>query len=68
VDYKTHRTDVPAELDALTTHYQAQLGYYRAGIQRLWPTLAIKAGLLFTDSLTWKTLTLAHENTTSAEN
>ncbi len=56
VDYKTHHTHDVAELDALAEYYQPQLDYYRIGIQRLWPTLPIKAGLLFTDTLTWKPL------------
>lgn len=56
VDYKTHHTQDSAALEALTEHYQAQLDYYRAGIQRLWPALPVKAGLLFTTTLTWKPL------------
>ncbi|NOX90870.1 MAG: UvrD-helicase domain-containing protein [Gammaproteobacteria bacterium] len=57
VDYKTHHTRNTAELDALAEHYQPQLDYYRIGIQRLWPALPVKAGLLFTGALTWKPLT-----------
>lgn len=56
VDYKTHRTSNPVELNALAEHYQTQLDYYHAGIQRLWPNLPVKAGLLFTDTITWKPL------------
>ncbi|MCF6339104.1 MAG: UvrD-helicase domain-containing protein [Gammaproteobacteria bacterium] len=56
VDYKTHHIDNAAKLDALAKHYQPQLNYYRIGIQRLWPTLPIEAGLLFTDMLAWKPL------------
>jgi len=56
VDYKTHHIDNATELDALAEHYQSQLNYYRIGIQRLWPTLPIEAGLLFTDMLAWKPL------------
>jgi ATP-dependent helicase/nuclease subunit A len=56
VDYKTHQTHNSEELDALVEHYQAQLEYYRAGIQRLWPALPVKAGLLFTNTRTWKPL------------
>jgi len=59
VDYKTHHIDNTVKLDALTEHYQPQLNYYRMGIQRLWPTLPIKAGLLFTDMLAWKPLSLS---------
>ncbi len=59
VDYKTHHIDNTAKLDALAEHYQPQLNYYRIGIQRLWPTLPIKAGLLFTDMLAWKPLSLS---------
>ncbi|HHI94789.1 MAG TPA: DNA helicase UvrD [Gammaproteobacteria bacterium] len=58
VDYKTHRINNRAELDVLVEHYRPQLDYYRIGIQRLWPAFLIKAGLLFTDTLTWKPLDL----------
>ena len=56
VDYKTHHTHNTAELEALADHYQIQLDYYCEGIQRLWPALPVKAGLLFTHTLTWKPL------------
>lgn len=56
VDYKTHHTNNIVELDELAEHYRPQLIYYQKGIQRLWPELPIKAGLLFTDTLTWKPL------------
>jgi len=56
VDYKTHHAHSAAELDALAEYYQSQLDYYRTGIQRLWPALPVKAGLLFTDALLWKPL------------
>jgi len=59
IDYKTHHTRNVAELDALAEHYQPQLNYYRIGIQHLWPALPVKAGLLFTDTLIWKPLTLS---------
>jgi len=59
VDYKTHRVQNTAEIDVLAGHYQAQLNYYHRGIQQLWPTLPVKAGLLFTDTLSWKPLILS---------
>ncbi len=59
VDYKTHHIENATELDVLAERYQSQLNYYRIGIQRLWPTLPIEAGLLFTDMLAWKPLPLS---------
>ncbi|MCK4742868.1 MAG: UvrD-helicase domain-containing protein [Sulfuriflexus sp.] len=47
IDYKTHR-DTSDEL--LIEQYKKQLQYYATGIQKLWPDMRVRAGLLLTAS------------------
>jgi len=51
IDYKTHQLCKDENLQDIAIQFTEQLGYYRQGIQRLWPEYkhdAIKAGILFT--------------------
>jgi len=50
IDYKTHQVEVEAELNTLADTYKTQMKLYRAGVEKLWPGLKIKSGLLFTHS------------------
>jgi ATP-dependent helicase/nuclease subunit A len=50
IDYKTHPAKNDSELSALTAAYRPQLELYRNGVERIWPGLKIKSGLLFTNS------------------
>ena len=48
IDYKTHRHAKPDNLQHIAEPYFSQLRYYREGIQRLWPSLPVRALLVFT--------------------
>jgi ATP-dependent helicase/nuclease subunit A len=48
IDYKTHRHARPDNLSQLAEVYFEQLNYYRKGVQQLWPSLPVRALLLFT--------------------
>lgn len=48
IDYKTHRHATPDNLQHIAEPYFSQLRYYREGIQRLWPSLPVRALLVFT--------------------
>ncbi len=50
IDYKTHQVEDHAELDTLVDTYMNQMKLYRTGVEKLWPGLKIKSGLLFTHS------------------
>jgi len=50
IDYKTHQVEVGVELDTLADTFKSQMKLYRAGVEKLWPGLKIKSGLLFTHS------------------
>ena len=48
IDYKTHRHANMDNLTQLAEPYFEQLDYYRRGVQQLWPSLPVRALLLFT--------------------
>ena len=48
IDYKTHRYANMDNLTQLAEPYFEQLDYYRRGVQQLWPSLPVRALLLFT--------------------
>ncbi|MDX1824387.1 MAG: PD-(D/E)XK nuclease family protein, partial [Thiohalomonadales bacterium] len=48
IDYKTHRNANPDNLQNIAEAYFSQLRYYREGVQRLWPSLPVRAFLIFT--------------------
>ena len=48
IDYKTHRHANEDNLRHIAEPYFTQLRYYREGIQQLWPTLSVRALLVFT--------------------
>ncbi len=48
VDYKTHQHAKAETVADLAASYHQQLGYYSAGIQRLWPEKTVRSFLLFT--------------------
>ncbi len=48
IDYKTHRSARLDNLTQLAEPYFEQLDYYRRGVQQLWPSLPVRALLLFT--------------------
>lgn len=48
VDYKTHQHAKAETVADLAASYHQQLGYYSAGIQRLWPEKTVRGFLLFT--------------------
>jgi ATP-dependent helicase/nuclease subunit A len=50
IDYKTHPISNDCQLSSLTEAYRPQLDLYRNGVEKIWPGLAIKSGLLFTNS------------------
>ena len=50
IDYKTHQVEAGAELDTLADTFINQMKLYRTGVEKLWPGLKIKSGLLFTHS------------------
>jgi ATP-dependent helicase/nuclease subunit A len=50
IDYKTHQVDNEAELESLAETFQNQMQLYRTGVEKLWPGMKIKSGLLFTHS------------------
>jgi ATP-dependent exoDNAse (exonuclease V) beta subunit len=50
IDYKTHPVSNDFQLSSLTEAYRPQLDLYRNGVEKIWPGLAIKSGLLFTNS------------------
>ena len=50
VDYKTHDTRDPDQLEKLCAHYRPQLAHYREAVRRLWPEHRIRTCLLFTAS------------------
>ncbi len=47
LDYKTHRGS-PSEHAELADTFKQQIGYYKRGIDQLWPDKQTKCGLLFT--------------------
>ena len=47
IDYKTHRDSSD---ESLVEQYKTQLQYYATGIQKLWPDMRIRVGLLLTVS------------------
>jgi len=48
IDYKTHRHANADNLRHIAEPYFTQLAYYRDGIRRIWPTLSVRALLVFT--------------------
>jgi ATP-dependent helicase/nuclease subunit A len=48
VDYKSHQLNNTESLQTLAQQFLSQIGYYRNGIEKLWPDHLIKAGILFT--------------------
>jgi ATP-dependent helicase/nuclease subunit A len=48
IDYKSHRHAGADTCRALADGYRMQLGYYAAGVQRLWPQRRVRSFLLFT--------------------
>ncbi len=50
VDYKTHQPENETQLNTLAETFTIQMNLYRTGVERLWPGLEIKSGLLFTHS------------------
>jgi ATP-dependent helicase/nuclease subunit A len=48
IDYKTHQHANMDNLTQLAQPYFEQLDYYRRGVQQLWPSLPVRALLLFT--------------------
>jgi ATP-dependent helicase/nuclease subunit A len=50
IDYKTHQVEAGAELETLADTFKHQMKLYRTGVEKLWPGLKIKSGLLFTHS------------------
>ena len=48
IDYKTHHHAKPDNLSQLAEPYFEQLAYYRKGVQQLWPSIPVRALLLFT--------------------
>jgi ATP-dependent helicase/nuclease subunit A len=48
IDYKTHQHANEETLPELAEPYFEQLEYYRRGVQQLWPSLPVRAQLLFT--------------------
>lgn len=50
IDYKTHLIENETQLQTLASSYTNQMGLYRTGVEKLWPGLKIKSGLLFTHS------------------
>jgi ATP-dependent helicase/nuclease subunit A len=55
IDYKTHAVENETQLAALIETYRYQLGLYSKGVEKIWPGLPVKCGLLFTNSarLVW---------------
>ena len=55
IDYKTHQVENETRLAALSAAYRSQLELYSKGVEKIWPGLKIKSGLLFTNSarLVW---------------
>jgi ATP-dependent helicase/nuclease subunit A len=55
IDYKTHQVDNEAQLKTLADSFKNQIHLYSHGVEKLWPGLKIKSGLLFTHSarLVW---------------
>jgi ATP-dependent helicase/nuclease subunit A len=50
IDYKTHQVEIDAELETLADTFKNQMQLYRTAVEKLWPGLKIKSGLLFTHS------------------
>ena len=50
IDYKTHQLDDEAQLDKLARDFSHQLSLYKTGVSKLWPSVQINCGLLFTHS------------------
>ncbi len=48
IDYKTHRHARPDNLQQIAEPYFPQLRYYYEGVTQLWPSLPVRAFLLFT--------------------
>ena len=48
VDYKSHQQAAADTVATLAAGYRQQLGYYAAGITRLWPERRVRCFLLFT--------------------
>lgn len=48
IDYKTHQTTNKPDLEKLADQYQKQMGYYKSGLEQVWPEKTIRSLLLFT--------------------
>jgi ATP-dependent helicase/nuclease subunit A len=55
IDYKTHQIKDDMQLEVLRDSFRHQMKLYRTGVEKLWPGVQIKSGLLFTHSarLVW---------------
>jgi len=55
IDYKTHQVENEAQLKTLADSFKNQIHLYTNGVEKLWPGLKVKSGLLFTHSarLVW---------------
>jgi len=48
IDYKSHQLNENESAQDVASQFASQLDYYRSGVGKLWPGLAIKTGVLFT--------------------
>ncbi len=48
IDYKSHQLNENESAQEVASQFSAQLDYYRNGISKLWPGVAVKTGVLFT--------------------
>jgi ATP-dependent helicase/nuclease subunit A len=48
IDYKSHQLSDDENIQDVASQFSKQLGYYRDGINKLWPGHAVKTGILFT--------------------
>jgi ATP-dependent helicase/nuclease subunit A len=60
IDYKTHRLEGPEKSKELARIYQSQLGYYAAGLRKIYPDQKIEASLLLTHTQQLKTVDLVY--------
>jgi len=58
IDYKTHRFESPEKPKELARTYQSQLGYYAAGLRKIYPDQKIEASLLLTHTQQLQTVDL----------
>ena len=58
IDYKTHRLESPKKSKELARVYQSQLGYYAAGLRKIYPDQKIEASLLLTHTQQLQTVDL----------